>query len=447
MGYGARLGRAESVHDPLFARALCLAPERPKSGGIALVSADLCLLDRRQAESVRQRISAGSGLPPERILVQCTHTHSGPDTGFEALNTGRPLPSSVAGVLEGLSRAGLQACDALAPASLRWCSSAVRIGRNRSLEDGALDPALHVLDVRTTAGDPLATLYHYACHPTVLGHDNLEISADWPGVTSARLERETGAVALFMLGAHADIDPRTRGLMDLCIPGQSVGLGFDAVRVLGEEVAAAALEALGQDGAAPREPILGAASCRVSLPLQLCDRSVDATRLELEQRKGELAELLGVTPRELPRLSQLDGQVSERVRDMPVAEAREQIARARLYVRDKTAPFFASGQREIDVEVQVLRVSDTAILALPVEPTTEVGLDWRARTEGKAIGKVAGIANGWLRYLPHPTDLGHPRAHHHYEVLSSILAPGACEALLDAGEQLLTRIDDGSSTG
>ncbi len=328
------------------------------------------------------------------------------------------------------------------PASLRWCRSEVRIGRNRSLEDGALDPALHVLDVRTAPGQPLATLYQYACHPTVLGHENLEISADWPGVTSARLERETGTVALFMLGAHADIDPRTRGLMDVCIPGQSVGLGFDAVRVLGEEVAEAALEALKQNGAAAREKALGAASRRVALPLHMCDRSADATRLELERRKTELAELLGVTPGELPRLSQLDGHVSERVRDMPVAEAREQIARARLYVRDKTAPFFVSGRREIDVEVQVLRVGDTAILALPVEPTTEVGLDWRHRTSGRAIGVVAGIANGWLRYLPHPKDLAQPQAHYRYEVLSSILAPGACEALLDAGEQLLTSIDD-----
>ena len=95
MGYGARVGKAASVHDRLFARALCLAPEQPESAGITMVSADLCLLDPRQAQSVRERISSGSGLPPERILVQCTHTHSGPDTGFEALNTGRALPLHV----------------------------------------------------------------------------------------------------------------------------------------------------------------------------------------------------------------------------------------------------------------------------------------------------------------------------------------------------------------
>ena len=49
---------------------------------------------------------------------------------------------------------------------------------------------------------------------------------------------------------------------------------------------------------------------------------------------------------------------------------------------------------------------------------------------------MIGIANGWLRYLPHAADLSHPHAHQHYEVLQSLLAPGACEALLEAGPTL-----------
>jgi hypothetical protein len=53
---------------------------------------------------------------------------------------------------------------------------------------------------------------------------------------------------------------------------------------------------------------------------------------------------------------------------------------------------------------------------------------------------VIGIANGWLRYLPHAADLSHPRAHQHYEVLQSLLAPGACEALLAAGESLARKL-------
>ena len=37
-------------------------------------------------------------------------------------------------------------------------------------------------------------------------------------------------------------------------------------------------------------------------------------------------------------------------------------------------------------------------------------------------------------------DLAHPQASEHYEVLQSMVAPGACEQLLDAGETLLATL-------
>ena len=129
------------------------------------------------------------------------------------------------------------------------------------------------------------------------------------------------------------------------------------------------------------------------------------------------------------------------MRDLPLAEARRQISAARLYLRDKTGPFLVAGERAVDVPVQVLRIADAALLGLPLEPTTNVGLDWRARAERSLrFASVAGIANGWLRYLPHPKDLAHLHAAEHYEVLQSFFAPGACESLLDCGEQLLNSL-------
>ena len=66
------------------------------------------------------------------------------------------------------------------------------------------------------------------------------------------------------------------------------------------------------------------------------------------------------------------------------------------------------------------------------------GLDWRARAQRRLpLAGVCGIANGWLRYLPHKADLAHARADEHYEVLMSTLGPGACERLLATGEDLV----------
>ena len=131
------------------------------------------------------------------------------------------------------------------------------------------------------------------------------------------------------------------------------------------------------------------------------------------------------------------------MRELPLAEARRRLSLARLYLRDKTGPFFLGGRRKLDVEVQVLRIDGGALLGLPLEPTTNVGLDWRARASRLLpVAGVAGIANGWLRYLPHADDLAHPRANEHYEVLQSTFAPGACERLLETGESLLRGLLD-----
>ena len=60
-----------------------------------------------------------------------------------------------------------------------------------------------------------------------------------------------GATALFALGAHADVDPRTRGLLDLAIPGQSVGVDFPEVERLGREIGDAVVEAAARAGVSP----------------------------------------------------------------------------------------------------------------------------------------------------------------------------------------------------
>jgi hypothetical protein len=439
MGYGARVGRADRVHDPLHARALFLGPAPDAHGaGVLVVSAELCLIAPVQALEVRRRIGVETGLPERAILVGCTHTHSGPDTGLGALLGGRPVPAHVAPILDAMVDAGVGAHRARGPARLRWLTTRAAIGRNRRIADGPLDTEVLVLDVRGERGQPLACLFNYACHGTVLGHDNLAISADWPGVASAAIERARGGAALFSLGAHADIDPRTRGLMDLAIDGQSRGLGFDAIEALGGDVAEAVLGVLETPGDFDPAPALGAAADRVELPVHYGERSPEQAEAELARRRAELAERLGVSADELPRTADLYGFARERVRGLAPSEARERLSAMRLYVRDRTARMWVGGGRAADVEVQVLRIGELRLLALPLELTTAVGLDWKARVRSRGgRGAVASIANGWLRYLPHPADLAHPKAHQHYEVLMAGFAPQACERLLERGERLL----------
>jgi hypothetical protein len=424
MGYGARTGTAAALHDPLHARAIHLAGR----SDCLIVSLEVCLMARGQADFVRTQLERKTGVPRERILVTCTHTHSGPETGMAALAAGRAEPASAAALLEAAVRAGEAAVRGSAPARLSLARAEARIGANRSRAGGPCDPNALVLRVDDANGAPRAVLYTFGCHPTALGPENLAYSADWPWAAGRRVaEALPGAEPIFLLAAHADVDPRTRGVKDLAETGKTRGVGFDQLeqlgRELGEAVAKAALGA---------EPVLslalGALASRVRLT---------AHREDEQQRRAALA-ALDLPMDASPSTNDFFRLETERTQGLPPELRRERIASVRTYLRGRLAPRFAGGA-EADVEVQVLRLGDVHFAALPLEATTEVGFDWQQRI-GSGNAALLSIANGWLRYLPHARDFRAPGAERHYEVLMSTFEADAASRLLDEAERLDRRL-------
>ena len=256
MGYGARQGGARARHDPLFARAVYLERSgATESGELLLVELDLCLLAPAHAEALRARIAERTGVAEARVGIGCIHTHSGPETGLFAALTGAGPPDDAPWLAAAL-RAAASARAGAEPARLGVGRAEARIGRNRRVAGGPLDPEVLVVRVERADRRPLAVLYIHGCHPTVLGHDNLEYSADWPGAASRAIEAALpGVIALFALGAHADIDPRTRGLHDLAVSGQSAGGSFASVEELGRELGTAVAAAADSIATRPDAPI------------------------------------------------------------------------------------------------------------------------------------------------------------------------------------------------
>jgi len=435
MGYGARLGFATGVHDPLFARALYLA----NGGAVLLVELDVCLLAPSHAETVRARIAERTGLAREQVLVGSIHTHSGPETGFVAWIAGAELPEITRALCDAAIEAAVAAHASAAPAQLGVGRAEVRIGRNRRIADGPLDAEALIVRVDRGDGAPLGVLYVYGCHPTVLGHDNLDYSADWPGAAARAIESALpGATAIFALGAHADVDPRTRGLLDMAIEGQSVGASFEVMEALGREVGVAVADAAMRIVTTADAPI---ASDTTWLSIPVHGVSADGTAQEaaLEAERVAALRALGLDPeRDEPNVGELFAATHERTRDLPRDEARRRIAVARRYLRDRTAPRFA-GAPVARVGAQVVRIGPAWLLALPAEATTDVGLEWKARLGGTP-GAVVSIANGWFRYLPHPRNFEHAAADEHYEIAMSTFVPGAATALLEAGAALRARL-------
>jgi len=121
-----------------------------------------------------------------------------------------------------------KALSSLKPAVLQWGQGEATFAVNRRNNAEAEVPDLHaagrlrgpvdhdvpVLAVKGTDGEPVAILFGYACHATVL--DGYQWSGDYPGNAQIELEkRHPGAVAMFVAGCGADQNPVPRRKVEL----------------------------------------------------------------------------------------------------------------------------------------------------------------------------------------------------------------------------------------
>lgn len=215
-GYAAREGPSTGVHDPLYATALVL-----KSAGltVAIVSCDL-----RSFPSERVVALARERKLADHVMLAVTHNHSGPLT-WENKSWPRPERSwfaetedKILGALETASKQMFSARVAAGFGEIYLGHNRRQLGadgkvtmlwRNAEKRPTApLDPTVGVIRIDDATGKPRAVVVNYACHAVVLGPDNRQISADYPGYLARRLERKLdGALCLFTQGGAGDINP------------------------------------------------------------------------------------------------------------------------------------------------------------------------------------------------------------------------------------------------
>ena len=216
-GYGARGENVSTgVHDPLYAKAIVLSDGQRTA---AWVTMDLGYADKPLTRDVRAAVSAALGF--DDVFLTSSHTPSGPTFVPD-------FPSAATPWVQELRRkviaAIVEAHGALQPAQLGVGWGQVDLGHNRrrvradgtvemlwenrrGIPTSPVDKSVAVVAFDTPAGDPIATLVNLAIHPVVLGPENLEYSADYPGAMMAAVERGVGGQAMFLQGAAGDINP------------------------------------------------------------------------------------------------------------------------------------------------------------------------------------------------------------------------------------------------
>jgi hypothetical protein len=202
-GYGTRETGSTGVHDDLHARALVIDDGVTQA---AVVSCDLIGVDRRLVARVRELAAQATGIRAEHILVAATHTHAGP-AGLRA-DLDEPLTEITARLVAGAIDS---AHRRKRPAVLKAGRGSVdTVSQNRRDPAGPVDDALRVLlfDSPNTRDGAIASVVNFACHPTVLFHTNMQMSADYPGHALNTVKSIVGDVpSLFFNGACGDVNP------------------------------------------------------------------------------------------------------------------------------------------------------------------------------------------------------------------------------------------------
>ena len=192
--------------DPIQARALALGGA---CSGLLVVVLDTCLLLPRMAVSWARTISRHVPLPPDRIFIMSTHTHSGPDLtwGFG----GVPVEYFFQ-VRAGIIQAACMAWDSREDVELHVGVSSHSLGIPRRIkrEKNEPDRDMVVLQWRNR-GRPVATLMNLACHGVVFPRTSRLLSADLPGALCRKVDSEIGGVGLFAPRAQGDVNPDLPG--------------------------------------------------------------------------------------------------------------------------------------------------------------------------------------------------------------------------------------------
>jgi hypothetical protein len=190
---------AQSRQGELTVRALAL-----RVGGemVAIASVDLLGFPSVLGDRARALVPR---LPPDRILIGATHTHSAPDCYAFPDGRGGHTGSLeyMKFVTEQAAAAINEAIDRLKPAEIRIATGEAKgkIAYNYYAPD-LYDRRAGVLQVRGLDGRPVATLLNYAIHPEVLGSKQGILSPDLAGPLYERVEQGAGGIALFMNGAQ-----------------------------------------------------------------------------------------------------------------------------------------------------------------------------------------------------------------------------------------------------
>lgn len=351
-------------------RAVAVVIEKPGATKVAIVACDVLWVTRPMVDSALSEIEQKTGIPPANILINATHTHYAPSTA-PAHNFGVSL-EWVEEVRKGIVKAVVDANDKLAKGDCEFffkLGEEKTVGANSRLllpdgnvtwlnprresngqgkPTGPFDPQLPVLDFRDASGKSLALIWNHSTHSlgTLSGGDIR--SPSFYGLAAQELERELGGVVSFLEGASGS----THEIDNMAV----------AERIK-------RLKAAVNDARSKAEPM-------------------PVTRLAAVRRPFKF------TVRKF-----VEAEEDAKVERYCLAHAAGSADVIRKIFSDMRRQLVDHQGEEHETWLQAVLIGDVAIVGVPAEYFTVLGVDIKTRSPFKHT-YVAELANDWIGYLP-----------------------------------------------
>jgi hypothetical protein len=416
---------AATIHSPLEARACVLETDE---AALVILTGDLLGTSVQFASQIREAVAAAVGCTPSHVLVNFSHTHAAPapdwpykiGSAYTALDHTAD-ERSYYHTLPGQFAAA--AADALAQAKPAVVSGGVgrapgiAVNRRERTPDGRtilgwnrqgfVDDDVPVIAIDDLAGNSIATIVGFGCHPVVLGcrcgdaayasqpAHFFQLSSDFIGPLRSGVEGWRGGLCLFLQGAAGNVLPletfndvagteqgfgRRLALEALHATADSPALQMDIERLQDDHLAFVdfSLYRRRPRNAQPAQR-LSVVSHRVAWPL-LSVPELDALRHEEKERTTILDQLLSQAAPS----------------GMAVNQQRYHLAWLRKTIASVEAGTVADA---VEGEVWAARIGNYAIAAVPAEIFSETGYAVRSNSPAE-VTIFAGCSNGILGYAP-----------------------------------------------
>jgi len=400
----------QAIETDLTATALILSNDTNKA---VIMACDLLFIPLAVTLDIRRRIGVAVGTPVSHVMINFSHTHSGPtlpDFLEDSPQQMRLQHAYQDQLISWLVEVATQANQQLQAARIGadWGESHIGVYRRETSPDGKdvlgedpnvpIDNAVGVIRVDNLDGQAIATLFSYGCHTVTMGPRSMVASSDFPGPARELVEAALGGLAIYLQACGGNVNPiHGIGYEVNCRDTKNrtgLILGGEVVRV------AANIRTNVQRGE-QRKP-MGVIPKILFWPWEPVE---DDTSVYL----GAADEIVKLEFIELPSLAEAEAihqQWQQKLAGARANDAPDWEVSVAMRFCDWSANLVKAvqqGNPPLDTVIQAIRINDIVLASVSIEAFFETGLTIKAKSPF-AHTQVLGYTNGCESYLPRAED-------------------------------------------